>query len=111
MESFKDKWASTSLPSEAKSKLSGEVHIDRYFVAGRKLDFEEVEYVLESGDVDVNAVYSYGSTREPGKPVDHMLQTFGYSSFGKITCQIFEKIDDEEMILKISHMLQVYQHQ
>ena len=83
------------------------IDVTRYFVAGLKLDMEDMEFVLNSGQVEVNSVTTYGQSRTPGTPGDHMMQTFGSIQPGKITCQIFEKIDQEDKVSQILHMLQV----
>ena len=107
MKPFRDKSAQRSIVDKPQPVKCAVIDVTRYFVAGLKLDMEDMEFVVNSGEVDVNSVTTYGQSRPPGAPGNHTMQTFGSNQPGKVACQIFEKIDHEDKVSQILHMLQV----
>lgn len=81
--------------------------VTTYFLAACALDKDTVADVVNSGRLDVNTQTIFGQDHKPGRPDGHMLQSFGSVQRGKVTCQIFEKIDQEEKIEDIFALLQV----
>ena len=93
-------------PSEVDISVGG------LFKAVYDLDLDRVGVILNSGKVDVNAATTLThltlraeSDREPRQ---HMLQSFSSCQFGKVTCQLFEKIDHEETAQSILRLVQVF---
>ena len=72
-----------------------ETSLGEYFLAGYDLNIDKLNLIIDSGKVDINSVYNVGKSiaREGGMIEEHMVQSFGSFKNGKVTCQIFEKID------------------
>ena len=92
-------------PSEVDISVGG------LFKAVYDLDLDRVGVILNSGKVDVNAASTLThltlTAESDSKPRQHMLQSFASSQFGKVTCQLFEKIDHEETAQSILCLIQV----
>ena len=86
-----------------------EVSVSKYFGAAYDLNTDQIQMIIDSRQVDLNCVYSYGQTKREGKPDEHMLQNFGSIKEGKVTCQVFEKIDraTESEVKVILHLVKV----
>ena len=95
------------LPGPTEERKSVDVGDSGLFPAVCDLDKDKVEVILGSGAVDVNSVYSFGGARVSGRPDEHMRETFGSAKCGKITCQLFEKIDQANKATHIFNLLQV----
>ena len=67
--------------------------ISDFFAAACELDSGWFELILDKGELDINSVYCYGQASCSYRPDYHMLQSFGSAKTGKVTMQIFEKID------------------
>ena len=103
MNSYSEKWTPKTLPSTR----SGEINVPEYFQAAYDLNKELVADIIDTGQVDVNSVTSFGLSEQEGKPIEHMLQSFGCSVHGTVTCQIFEKVDSAVEVHSIHQMLKV----
>ena len=103
MNYYSEKWTPKTLPSTR----SREINVAEYFQAAYDLNKELVEDILDTGQVDVNSVNSFGQSEQEGKPREHMLHSFGCSMHGTATCQIFEKIDSALEVHSIHQMLKV----
>ena len=95
------------LPGSTEKQVEVDVRVSGLFSAVYDLDKDQVEVILGSGAVDVSSVYSLGQARVSGRPDEHMRETFRFGKFGKITCQLFEKIDQENKATNIFQLLQV----
>ena len=85
------KWAPKALnPNPAEGKG---MSMRDFFEAAFELNIEWLEMILNRGELDVNSAYCYGQSSHSGRPDYHMLQSFGSAKNGKVTMQIFEKID------------------
>ena len=86
-----------------------EVSVSKYFGGAYALNTDQIRMIIDSGQVDLNCVHNYGQTKREGKPDEHMLQNFGSIKEGKVTCQVFEKIDraTETEVKVILHLLKV----
>ena len=104
MKSFESRYEPKVLPDEKHVAVS----VSGLFSAAYDLDKDKVEVILRSKVVDVNSAYSFGQTSSPGRPDEHMLQSFSYAISGKVICQIFEKIDQGDKADNILLMLQVW---
>ena len=90
-------------PSKADTSVGG------LFKAVYDLDLDRVDMILTSGRVDVNAASTLVHLNLAAESdSSHMLQSFDSCQFGKVTCQLFEKIDDEEQAQQILLLLQVF---
>ena len=91
--------------------LKVDISVDGLFKAVYDLDLDRVGRILNSGKVEVNAVSTLVhltlAAESSSKPRQHMHQSFASCQFGKVTCQLFEKIDHEEEVQKILLLLQV----
>ena len=104
MKSFdKASYVPQGLPED--SKIEGDVV--GFFSAVYALDKDKVEVILTERRIDVNSVTNFGQIKVSGRPDEHMRQIFDSLMCGKITCQLFEKIDQEDNADNIFVLLQV----
>ena len=89
-----------------------DISVGGLFKAVYDLDLDRVGVILNSGKVDVNAASTLTHltlrAESEKEPRQHMLQSFSSCQFGKVTCQLFEKIDHEETAQSILHLIQVF---
>ena len=79
-----------------------------FFEAAYQLDYEKIKILVSNNEVDINIAEKYGHLSLAVKK-SHMSDMFGSIQCGKVTCQIFEKIDhfETEDIKVITSLLKV----
>ena len=64
-----------------------------YFKAAINLQFDQVKKIIEEGQVDVNCHCLYFYANISKKADHHSRQCFEYVKSGRVTLQLFERID------------------
>ena len=100
---FESRHKLLGLPPEKGIDLS----VSGPFRAVYELDKDKVEVILRSGKVDINSNWCFGQTSVSERPDEHMLESFSTAHSSKVTCQLFEKIDNEAKAINIFLLLQV----
>ena len=73
-----------------------ETKLDELFEAAYKLDINKIYHILQTGNVDVNAAETPTAHLSLTGEKNHLQDMFGFFPCGKVTTQIFERMDHLE---------------